>query len=366
LIGEFGAEIKYELTRRNAAERAVASHGLSVDAAADKSSLGKIGATGEDMAATDKGKIGIVGAGLIGRAWATVFARAGHPVAIQDAAPGATRAAVGLIAEGARALAEAGLVQEPVERVVARVTPVASVAGAVSNAVFVQESIAETPEAKRAIFAELDEAAGPDCILASSTSNIPGSVFMAGLAGKARCLVAHPVNPPHLVPLVELVPTPWTAPAILARAKALYESVGQVPIVVKREVEGFILNRLQAALVNEAFRLVADGYVSTEDLDKTVKHGLGLRWSFMGPFETIDLNAPAGVRDYCERYGAAIRELGRQQADPRDWPAELIDRIEAERRALLPADGLGERATWRDRRLAALLAHKRAQDLKGR
>src|SRR5207253_9790700 len=143
----------------------------------------------------------------------------------------------------------------------------------------------------------------------SSTSGIVASRFTEELAGRHRCLVAHPVNPPHLVPLVELVASPWTASAIVTQAKAIYESVGQVPIIVKREIEGFILNRLQAVLLSEAFRLVSDGYVTPQDLDKTLKHGLGLRWSFMGPFETIELNAPEGIADYCRRYGASLSAL---------------------------------------------------------
>ncbi|HEY6336320.1 MAG TPA: 3-hydroxyacyl-CoA dehydrogenase [Alphaproteobacteria bacterium] len=314
------------------------------------------------MARETARRIAIVGAGLIGRSWAIVFARAGYAVAIWDGNAEVTKSSLHAIEDGLKALAAEALIEEPVERVLARIRPAATLAGAAADTAFVQESIRETPDAKRAIFAELDKATPPDAIIASSTSIIPGSVFMEGLEGRQRCLVAHPVNPPHLVPLVELVPSPWTDRATVARAKSLYEAVGQVPIVVEREIEGFILNRLQAALLNEAFRLVEDGYVSTADLDKTVKHGLGLRWSFMGPFETIDLNAPEGVTDYCRRYGQAICRLGKQQADPRQWTEALVRRIEAERRLALPARQLKARAAWRDRRLAALIAHKRAQD----
>lgn len=316
------------------------------------------------MTSLHKQKIGIIGAGLIGRAWAMVFARAGCPVAIHDADPDATIEAVAAMRQGLGALKAEGLIDEAVERVLARVTPVASVAEAVTGAAYIQENIAETPEAKGEIFAVLDGWAKRDTIIASSTSNIPGSVFMEDLNGRGRCLVAHPVNPPHLVPLVELVPTAWTEPAVLARAKALLEAVGQVPVVVQSEIAGFILNRLQGALLNEAFRLVEDGYISAADLDKTVKHGLGLRWSFMGPFETIDLNAPAGIADYVRRYGSAYRHMAEQQADPREWSGALVAKIEAERRAAVPTDKLGARQAWRDRRLAALIAHKRAQDKK--
>ena len=150
-------------------------------------------------------------------------------------------------------------------------------------------------------------------MLASSTSAIPASHFTEALAGRARCLVAHPVNPPHLVPIVELCGSPWTAPATIARAQAVYDEVGQVPIIVRRELDGFILNRLQGALLSEAMRLVGEGYVSPEDLDKTIRDGLGLRWAFMGPFATIELNAPGGVVDYCARYSAFYRRLA---ADP--------------------------------------------------
>src|SRR5262249_53052365 len=177
----------------------------------------------------------------------------------------------------------------------ARVRVAKSVADALDGASHVQENGPETLPAKQAIFAELDRLAAPDAVLASSTSTILPSLFTEALKGRARCLVAHPVNPPHLIPLVELLGAPWTAAETIKQVKATYESIGQVPIVVRREIEGFILNRLQAVLLSEAFRLVGEGYVTAQDLDKTLKEGLGLRWSFMGPFATIELNAPGGI-----------------------------------------------------------------------
>jgi len=131
-----------------------------------------------------------------------------------------------------------------------------------------------------------------------------------------------------------------------------------VPVVVRKEIPGFILNRLQAALVCEAVRLYEDGYASAEDIDKTIRDGLGLRWSFMGPMETIDLNAPGGVVDYAQRYAKTLVEMNRSQA-PREWDPGALHRLEAERRAQVPAANLDERAVWRDRRLMALVAHKR-------
>ena len=185
------------------------------------------------------------------------------------------------------------------------------------------------------------------------------SSFTEQLAGRHRCLVAHPVNPPHLVPLVELVGAPWTAPAIVAKAKTVYQAVGQVPIVVKREIEGFILNRLQAVLLSEAFRLVEQGYVTPQDLDHTLKNGLGLRWSFMGPFETIELNAPGGIPDYCRRYGPSLARLS--DAEPDIYRTPNIELILTQWAAQAGPDAIAARMRWRDRRLAALKAHQRAQ-----
>ena len=235
----------------------------------------------------------------------------------------------------------------------------AGLADALDGASFVQENTPERVDVKRAIFAELDRLAMPDAILASSTSTIVASAFTETLKGRHRCLVAHPVNPPHLVPLVELVAAPWTAPEIVDQAKAIYQAVGQVPIVVKREIEGFILNRLQAVLLSEAFRLVEDGYVTPQDLDQTLKHGLGLRWSFMGPFETIELNAPGGIPDYCARYGSSLARLS--AANPAIYEGENLGRVLSQWEKALTPDQVAARMRWRDRRLAALKAHNRSQ-----
>ena len=149
---------------------------------------------------------------------------------------------------------------------------------------------------------------------------------------------------------------------MVERARALYLAAGQVPVVVRREIQGFLLNRLQAAVLAEAYRLYEDGYASADDIDATMRDGLGLRWSFMGPFETIDLNAPAGLTDYMARYGALMAEIAASQT-PRAWRPETIAALEAERRQRLPASGLTARGAWRDRRLARLIAHRRVQDV---
>jgi L-gulonate 3-dehydrogenase len=175
-------------------------------------------------------------------------------------------------------------------------------------------------------------------------------------------LVAHPINPPYLVPAVELVPAPWTEPEVVERTRRRLATIGQAPIVMRRELDGFIMNRLQGALLHEAFRLVAEGYASTEDVDAGICEGIGLRWAFMGPFETIDLNAPGGVRDYVARYGGLYRTIAQSQTAAVPWSGELLDRIEAERRRRLPRADLADRQRWRDRRLMALAVHKANAD----
>jgi L-gulonate 3-dehydrogenase len=305
-----------------------------------------------------KERVAVIGAGLIGRSWAIVFAGGGCDVALYDASAGVTDEAHALVIEGLAELAEHGLIADA-KAAQARVRVATSLAGALEGATLVQENTPETIEAKRGIFAELDRLALPDAVLASSTSTIIASRFTEDLAGRSRCLVAHPVNPPHLVPLVELVAAPWTAPVTVQKAKAIYEAVGQAPIIVKREIEGFILNRLQAVLLSEAFRLVETGYVTPQDLDETLKNGLGLRWSFMGPFETIELNAPCGIPDYCRRYGPSLARLS--AADPDIYRAPKVEPILAQWGKQPTEEELAMHMRWRDRRLAALKAHKRAQ-----
>jgi L-gulonate 3-dehydrogenase len=302
----------------------------------------------------------IVGAGLIGRSWAVVFARAGWAVRLTDPSAEALAAARGLIRQALDDLKAHGLVDDPAAAA-ERVAQAASLAEAVAEADLVQENGPETVEAKRAIFADLDRFAPRAAILASSTSFIPASAFSEGLPGRDRCLVGHPVNPPHLAPVVELCGAPWTVPETIARARALYAHAGQAPITVNREIFGFVLNRLQGALLAEAFRLVGEGVVSPQDLDVTLKDGLGLRWSFMGPFETIELNAPGGIADYCARYAGSMKRIAGEPATPAVFEAENVARITAAWGRTPVPDDILRKSAWRDRRLAALQAHKRAQ-----
>ena len=304
--------------------------------------------------------VAIVGAGFIGRAWAIVFARAGFSVAVYDAVDTALAQCQRLLLENISDLAEHGLISEAPATVLARIRTETTLPAALQGACLVQECAYETLEIKRAVFAELDRHAAADTILASSTSWLKASEFSEGLAGRARVLVAHPVNPPYLIPLVELAPAPWTDAAVLASAKTIYQEAGQVPVVLHKEITGFLLNRIQAAVLNEALNLYADGFASMEDMDLVLKNGLGMRWSFMGPFETIDLNAPQGLMDYADRYGSTFREVAADQAT-NPWNRDTMAQLHAQRREVLPAGDMQARARWRDRRLMALIAHQRSQ-----
>jgi L-gulonate 3-dehydrogenase len=305
-------------------------------------------------------KIAVIGAGLIGRAWSIVFARAGFAVALWDQVPQQTILARTFIADRLPELQAAGLLTEAPATVLDRIQPMQSLWETVREADYIQENGPERVEVKTALFSELERAARPEAIIASSSSGIPASAFTEHLRTRNRCLVAHPVNPPYLIPLVELCPAPWTDPAVTERAREIMVKAGQVPATVKKELDGFALNRLQGALLAEAFRLLADDVVSPADLDALVKHGLGLRWSFMGPLETIDLNAPGGLSDYCNRYGP-LYWLMQQQMKPLEWDQALIERLHAARRTELPATMQPVRQEWRDQRLMALLAHKAKQ-----
>ena len=304
-------------------------------------------------------KIAIIGAGLVGSGWAIVFARAGFEVELYDSFDGAAATARELIAARLSDLKAFGLVTS--EQVVFdRVTVAPDLRSALAGAIYAQESAYEQVDVKRDLFSQIDAAIGPGTLIGSSSSGIPSSAFTEHVDCRDRVLIAHPVNPPYLAPIVELVPAPWTRPGAVKAVRALMERVGQSPVEMTREVEGFILNRLQAVLLMEAWRLVEAGLTTVEDIDLTISHGLGLRWSFMGPFETIDLNAPGGVADYARRFGPLYQRIAASCSEQRMWSDDLIERVEQQRREKLPAADLGKRSAWRDRKLMEL-ARRRAE-----
>ena len=306
-------------------------------------------------------QVAVVGVGAIGRAWTISFLRAGHEVRVWDKIPGVVAEARELIEGVLPDLAKSDLLnnQDPAT-IMANLASVSSLEEALEGVDYVQENTAENVEVKRDIFTKLDRRTGPNAILASSTSGIVPSAFTEHLQHRERCVVVHPLNPPYLIPAVDLVPSPWTSDETVKRTIAFMKACGQTPIVMKHEDPGFVTIRLQTMMYHECWRLVKSGLASPEDVDTAIREGLGLRWSFIGPFETADLNAPGGIRDFVARFGEALRAIYPSDG-PVDWSGDLMDTVEAYRRAQLPLADLRSRQQWRDRRLLALAAYKKAQ-----
>ena len=307
-----------------------------------------------------KMRVAIIGSGLIGRAWAVVFAKAGHQVMMYDTNPACREGLADAVNAECDILYRHGLLAD-IDAVRARVTVTETLADAVQTADFIQENGPERLEIKQALFAELDKLAPPDTPIASSTSAIPASNFTDALTGRHRCFVGHPVNPPHLVPLVEICGASWTSAEIIDKAYDLYASCGMVPVRIKTEKQGFVLNRLQGAVLAEALRLLAEDVISVEDLDKTMKDGLGMRWAFMGPFETIDLNAPEGVTDYFRRYCGLFRDMAAVPPGPGVFDEAITSAITQNWQTKLDKHDILPRTSWRNERLASLAAWKKRQ-----
>lgn len=296
--------------------------------------------------------VAVVGTGVVGRSWIYVFARAGCRTRVYDRDRAQVSRALGWLEKELPRDREAGLRE--------RVSAHGDLAGAVRGAAYVQESGPEDLSVKHAVFVELERVAVPSAILASSTSALDMTEIAAGLASAGRCVVAHPVNPPHVVPVVEVLGGERTDPDVVERARVFLASVGQRPVVVRRYVRGFLLNRLQAALVREALSLVERGVADVDAVDAVIHEGLGLRWALMGPFGVGNTNADGGIREYLTRYGAAFTALMNDLGETPAITPDLIERVGRETDAAYraaPADF----ASWRDRLITKIRELKAEQ-----
>ncbi|WP_091798571.1 3-hydroxyacyl-CoA dehydrogenase [Prauserella marina] len=303
--------------------------------------------------------VAVLGAGSIGVAFAIVFSRAGFPVRVWDPDPAAPARAGHDLRDRLTRLRQHGLLDEEPGVVAARVAFVPSVADAVDGAGLVQECAPERAEVKRELFAKVTTLTGPEVVLASSSSAIPASVLAEGLASAGRILIGHPGNPPYLLPVIEVVPSPETEQGIVERASTVYRAAGLRPVELRREVEGFVFNRLQGALLREAYCLLRDGVADVEDIDSVVRLGLGRRWSVVGPFETADLNTRGGIGAHAEKMGPSYERMGAERGQHDPWTLELVARAVAQRRAMLPLAEWDERVRWRDERLMELERNNR-------
>eukprot|EP00471_Norrisiella_sphaerica_P002787 CAMPEP_0184493364 /NCGR_PEP_ID=MMETSP0113_2-20130426/25804_1 /TAXON_ID=91329 /ORGANISM="Norrisiella sphaerica, Strain BC52" /LENGTH=536 /DNA_ID=CAMNT_0026878597 /DNA_START=11 /DNA_END=1621 /DNA_ORIENTATION=- len=310
------------------------------------------------------GKAVVVGSGIVGRCWAAIFARGGFRVEMYDISSDALAKALQEVAKLLDIMHQNGLLfgQDP-KKVFALVKSTSSLESALDEAVYVQECVPENLSLKKKVFESIDEAMSKakntTAILASSSSNLCASQFTGTLKHKANCMICHPVNPPFAIPIVEMVPAPYTDRKLVTKAREILgNACGLSPALLNKEIDGFLVNRMQYALLAEAFRLVDDDAASPEDVDVAISQGLGLRWSFMGPFQTIDLNAPGGVKDYFGRYGSAISRVIKPMDNKRPWRKETVGKIHAAMRAEVPEEARGERLDWRNIRLLKLATHK--------
>jgi L-gulonate 3-dehydrogenase len=303
--------------------------------------------------------VAIVGAGTIGIGWAVALSRGGLTVALHDTDAEQLARALDGIAARLGGLEEFELLDEPCDAILARVSASSDLGSALAGASYVQECAPEQLELKQHLLRRLDAMTPPETILASSSSAITASAMAADIPGRARCLVVHPGNPPYLLPVVEIVPAPFTDEDVVERTYALLEHAGLSPVRVRVELEGFVFNRLQGAMLREAYALVRDGVASVEDIDRIVKDGLGRRYSVVGPFETSDLNVQGGIVAHAARMGAAYARMGAERGDDARWTDELVARVAAERRAQLPLERWNERVAWRDRALMRLAKARR-------
>jgi 3-hydroxyacyl-CoA dehydrogenase len=307
--------------------------------------------------------VAIVGGGSIGVGWAVVFARAGADVALFEPDAVRRREAPADLRRRLDGLAAGGILAEAPETVVARVRFDDTLAAALVDAVHVQECAPERLELKQELFRQLDTLAPAEATLASSSSALTIGEIAAELPGRARCLVAHPGNPPYLLPVVELVPAEFTGEAVVERTAALLAAAGMSPVLVRREVEGFVFNRLQGALLREAYCLVRDGVASVEDVDRVVRDGLGRRWAVIGPFETAELNTRGGIETHAQKLGPAYARMGAERGQDDPWTPELVARVAGELHERLPPDRWEERVAWRDDALIALERARRDSGL---
>src|SRR6056300_1696638 len=244
------------------------------------------------------------------------------------------------------------------EKMLEQLTVAHSLEEAVDGVIYVQENGPEQIEIKKKLTAELDAFVSSDVPIGSSTSGISASRYCEELSGRHRCLVVHPINPPHLIPAVEIVPSPWTEKSIVTKVDEIMRNCSRETILLNKEIDGFVVNRLQGALLEEAFRLVGSGIVSAADLDKAIADGLGLRWSFMGPMKTIHLNAPGGVADYVERYGRMYQGFDLHADADNTWDSVTRQSLRAELEAVIPIHEIPTAQAERDKKLMALIKHK--------
>jgi 3-hydroxyacyl-CoA dehydrogenase len=307
----------------------------------------------------EPGAVAVVGAGSIGVAWTIVFITAGYRVHLHDTDEIRLIAARSEVAARFEDLRAANLIRTRPQELLEHLTCHRDLSRAIEGAGYVQECAPEDAELKQCLFAELDGLAAADVVLASSSSFLPASQFASELSGRHRVLVVHPANPPYLLRVAEVVPAPFTSQATIARTLEFVRSANIAPVELNREVEGFVFNRLQGALLREAYCLVRDKVVTPAEIDLLVRDGLGLRWSVIGPFETAHLNTRGGIRAHAQRMGPAYLRMGQQRGQDDPWTPAMVATVAEDLEARRPLSDWGIAVEKRDRALMSLLALRR-------
>ena len=291
----------------------------------------------------------VIGAGTIGLSWTALFAGHGMTVRVSDPRPDLADAVAAALAEFAPHLGV------PAADLAARVHIAADVAEAVRDADVVQENGPESVEFKKDLFATLLAEAPKHALLLSSSSAIPSTAFTGDLEDASRVLIGHPFNPPHLIPLVEVVPGERTSEESVQAAVDFYTFVGRTPVVERKEIPGFVGNRLQNALSREAIYLVEQGVVTPSELDTVMTNSLGIRWATVGPFLGSHLGGgPGGYRHMAEHIGKSMKQMWAGLGQPSQGPEEQERLIEAVEKAY-GSSTYSELAETRDRKQLAVL-----------
>ena len=298
--------------------------------------------------------VSVVGAGSIGTSWAIAFTIAGYFVRLHDNDNKRLQLAREEVLDRVTDLKAFDLIDESPDQVIDRLSTEMDIEIAITGAEHIQECIPETIDKKIQIFCLLARLTPSDVVIASSSSFLSASKFCTEVRNPERCLVIHPGNPPYLLRIAEVVPASFTSASVVQRAIDLMENIGIRPVIVRKEIDGFIFNRLQGALLTEAYALVEDGIASSEEIDAIVRDGLGFRWSVTGPFETVDLNTRGGIGVHAQKMGPAYQRITGQRGTNYAWSPQVVSQVETERREILPIEQWSERVRWRDRTLMAL------------
>ncbi|XP_064800341.1 lambda-crystallin homolog [Oncorhynchus masou masou] len=315
------------------------------------------------MSSSEGKTITVIGSGLIGRSWAMVFISGGYRVKIYDNQPGQAARAIQEVRKQLEDLQEERMLRgdRSASEQLALLSSHNDLCQALEGAFFVQECVFEEIEAKRSVFQVVESHVGEGVILSSSTSCLLPSNIFSQVQNRKRCIISHPVNPPYYVRLVELVPHPETLAGVMDTTHALMTAVGQAPVRLKKEIDGFALNRVQYAIIAESWRLVKDGVISVKDIDLVMSEGLGMRYAFIGPMETMHLNAPEGLEDYLQRYREGMKRVLNTFGPVPEFSGEAAERINKEMCELIPADQqhLSARRERRDQLLMGLAKLKK-------